>query len=112
MFGSVFYRGYSYGADDHVTVLRNSNNDFSSYILRFMQPLIEKVIEGTFTYSRNFYPSDALHIEIPLPMYNGEIAYEFMEKFIRVIEKLVIKDLVIWADKKIRATKLIVKYKI
>ena len=31
-----------------------------------------------------------------------------MEDFIKVVEKLVIKDVVIWADKKIEATKQVV----
>ncbi len=36
---------------------------------------------------------------------NGEIDYKFMEDFIYAIEKMVIKDVVLWADKKIEATK-------
>lgn len=37
---------------------------------------------------------------------NGNnIDYQFMEDFIKVVEKLVIKDVVIWAEKKIEATK-------
>ena len=39
---------------------------------------------------------------------NGEIDYEFMENFIKAIEKLVIKDVVLWADKKIEATKKVI----
>ena len=38
----------------------------------------------------------------------GEIDYEFMENFIKAIEKLVIKDVVLWADKKIEATKNVI----
>ena len=44
-------------------------------------------------------------LEIEVPTLNGEIDYKFMEDFIYAIEKLVIKDVVIWADKKISATK-------
>ena len=39
---------------------------------------------------------------------NGEIDYEFMENFIKAIEKLVIKDVVLWADKKIESTKKVI----
>ena len=39
---------------------------------------------------------------------NGEIDYEFMENFIKAIEKLVIKDVVLWADKKIETTKNVI----
>ena len=43
-----------------------------------------------------------------LPVKDGEIYYEFMENFIKAIEKLVIKNVVLWADKKIEATKKVV----
>lgn len=39
---------------------------------------------------------------------NGEIDYDFMENFIKAIEKLVIKDVVLWADAKIEATKKVI----
>ncbi|MCX0407615.1 restriction endonuclease subunit S [Clostridium perfringens] len=108
MFGNVFFRGYEYGADDHVTVLENNKNKFSRYVLQFIQPLIEKFIEGKFAYSRNFYPKDSYDIKIKLPINNGKLDSEFMEKFIIVVQKLVIKDLVICANKKIEAMKRLV----
>lgn len=40
-----------------------------------------------------------------IPTYNSKPNNDFMSDFIRVIEKLVIKDVVIWADKKVEATK-------
>lgn len=43
-----------------------------------------------------------------LPIKDGEIYYEFMENFIKAIEKLVIKDVVLWADKKIEKTKKVI----
>jgi hypothetical protein len=45
---------------------------------------------------------------ILLPTLDGEINFSFMGNFIKAIEKLVIKDVVLWADKKIEATKNIV----
>ena len=44
-------------------------------------------------------------LEIEVPILNGEIDYKFMEDFIYAIEKLVIKDIVIWTEKKIETTK-------
>ncbi|WP_064614679.1 restriction endonuclease subunit S [Streptobacillus moniliformis] len=46
--------------------------------------------------------------KIQLPTKNGKIDYEFMEDFIRVIKKIVIKDVVIYADRKIEVTKKVV----
>ena len=53
MFGSVFYRSFNYGADDHVAVLTSSEQKYSKYVLLYIAPLIQKVISGRFDYSRN-----------------------------------------------------------
>lgn len=42
---------------------------------------------------------------IKLPTKNGQIDFEFMENFIRAIEKTVIKNVVIYTDEKINLTK-------
>ena len=52
--------------------------------------------------------SSISEIKILLPTLSGEINFSFMENFIKAIEKLVIKDVVLWADKKIEATKKVV----
>ena len=46
-------------------------------------------------------------IEMPIDT-NEDIDYEFMEKFIAIIQKVVIKDLVKWTDKKIELTKRVI----
>ena len=46
---------------------------------------------------------------IYLPTRNCEIDYAFINSFISAIQKLVIKDVVLYADSKIEATKSIVK---
>lgn len=47
-------------------------------------------------------------LKIVLPTNNNKIDYPFMSDFIKVIEKIVIKDLVEWTDKKIATTKEVV----
>jgi len=46
---------------------------------------------------------------ILLPQVNGEIDFNYMEDFISAIQKLVIKDVVRYADRKIAGTKQITK---
>ena len=46
--------------------------------------------------------------EISIPIKNGEIDYDFIANFLKAIEKLVIKDVVLWANKKIEATKKVI----
>ena len=45
---------------------------------------------------------------IQLPSKNGEPDYSSMETFISAIQKLVIKDVVLYADRKIGATKKLI----
>lgn len=107
MFGSAKYRNYRYGADDHVAVVHTEN--LSKHAAIYVTTAIHKVANaGRFSYARNFYAKDADELSILLPISNGEIDYDFMGNFIRAIEKLVIKDVVLWADKKIEATKSVV----
>ena len=107
MFGSSKYRNYKYGADDHVAVVHTEN--LPKHTAIYVATAIHKVANaGQFSYARNFYAKDADELNILLPVFNGEICYEFMNDFIKAIEKLVIKDVVLWADKKIEATKKVV----
>ena len=107
MFGSSKYRNYKYGADDHVAVVHTEN--LPKHAAIYVATAIHKVANaGQFSYARNFYAKDADELNILLPVLNGEICYEFMNDFIKAIEKLVIKDVVLWADKKIETTKKVV----
>ena len=49
--------------------------------------------------------------DIRLPEKNGKIDFAFMENFISAIKKLVIKDVVLYADRKIEKTKDVIKRK-
>ena len=46
--------------------------------------------------------------KIKLPVKGGKIDFDFMESFISAIQKLVIKDVVLYKDKKIESIKKIV----
>lgn len=102
MFGNTFYRGYEYGADDHVAVLYNSEKKYSKKVLQYIQPCINKAIAGKFSYARNFYASDAPDVEIDLPVTdNGQLDTKFMESYISVIEKKVVYNLRSKMDEKL-----------
>ena len=49
--------------------------------------------------------------DIMLPTKNGQIDFEYMETYINAIKKLVIKDVIVFADQKITATKEIINKK-
>lgn len=107
MFGSAKYRNYKYGGDDHVAIVHTEN--VPKYAAIFITSAIHKASHcGKFDYSKNFYAKDADELYISLPSVNGDIDYKTMEIISSAIHKLVIKDVVLYADKKIEATKTIV----
>lgn len=105
MFGSAKYRNYDYGADDHVAVVHTEK--LPKHASVFVTAAIHKASHtGKFDYSNNFYASDADELNIMLPITSDDSPdYAFMETFISAVQKLVIKDVVLYADKKIAATK-------
>ena len=107
MFGSAKYRNYRYGADDHVAVVHTESIPMKAAI--FVTSACHKAAHtGKFDYGHNFYAKDADALNIQLPIKYGKPDYETMETLISAIQKSVIKDVVLYADKKIEATKYIV----
>ena len=107
MFGSAKYRNYRYGADDHVAIVHTEK--LPKFASIFTTTAIHKSAHsGKFSYSRNFYAKDADELDILLPVVNGVPNYSGMALLISAIQKLVIKEVVIYSNKKIKATKEIV----
>lgn len=107
MFGSAKYRNYDYGGDDHVAVVHTEK--LPKYASVFITTAIHKSSHnGQFDYGKNFYAKDADELNILLPTFNGNPDFVAMETFISAIHKLVIKDVVLYADRKIEATKNVV----
>ena len=104
MFGSAKYRNYRYGADDHVAVIHTESVPMKAAI--FVTSACHKAAHtGKFDYGHNFYAKDADALDIELPTKDGKPDYEAMELLISAIQKLVIKDVVLYADRKIVKTK-------
>lgn len=107
MFGSAKYRNYKYGGDDHITVVHTEK--LSKFAAIFTTAAIHKSSHtGKFDYGHNFYAKDADELWISLPTKDKQPDYDTMEIIVSAIQKLVIKDVVVYADKKIEATKNVV----
>ena len=83
----------------------NFNKDIAQYFIcwlnkkqNFYQSHLVRDFEGLFNETKILLPISE----------DGKINYKFIKDFIKAIEKLVIKDVVLWADKKIEATKKVV----
>ena len=100
MFGSAKYRNYQYGADDHVAVVHTESVPMKASI--FLTSAIHKAAHtGKFDYGHNFYAKDADALDIMLPTKDGKPDYDAMATLISAVQKLVIQDVVIYADKRI-----------
>ena len=108
MFGSAKYRNYQYGGDDHVAIVHTESIPMKAAI--FVTSACHKAAHtGKFDYGHNFYAKDADALNIMLPAKNGKPDYEAMELLISAIQKLVIKDVVLYAERKIAATKQVIE---
>ena len=107
MFGSAKYRNYRYGGDDHVAIVHTEALPKLASI--FVTSAIHKSSHnGQFDYSKNFYAKDADALNIQLPSRNGLPDYDCMATFISAIQKEIIKDVVLFANRKIGMAKKIV----
>lgn len=99
MFGSAKYRNFKYGGDDHIAVVHTDK--LSKYASAFVTSAIHKSsYNGQFSYGRNFYAKDADALNISLPVKDNKPDYGTMETIISAIHKLVIKDVVLYVERK------------
>lgn len=99
MFGSAKYRNYKYGGDDHIAVVHTEK--LPKFASIFVTTAIHKSsYNGQFHYGRNFYAKDADELNISLPVKQQEPDYATMETVISAVQKLVIKELVLFVDRK------------
>ncbi len=104
MFGSAKYRNYQYGADDHIVVVHTEALPMKASI--FVTSAIHKAAHtGKFDYGHNFYAKDADTLNILLPTNDDQPDYDSMATLISAVQKLVIKDVVLYADIKVEKTK-------
>ena len=81
----------------------------SKETLFFITSSIQKSIKQKFCYEFKATWDRVQRENIYLPTKNNKPDYATMETFIKAVEKLVIKDVVLYADSKIKATKNVVK---
>ena len=105
IFGNAFYRNYSFGAGDDTGVYWNTQMQYSGKQMLFFASSMEKSIAGKFSYGKKLRSSQSLNIKMYVPVINGNIDLAFMDTLISAIQKLIIKDVVQYSDRKIAVTK-------
>ena len=109
IFGNAFYRNYDFGAGDDTGVYWNTERKFSREMMLFLTKTSEKALQGKFSYGKKLRSSQSLNFRMKLPTKNGTPDYDFMNTYISAIHKVVIKEVVLYAEKKIQATKEVIK---
>ena len=74
----------------------------------YLSTCIKKSLGNKYSWGDSVSNRKIQNDKIMIPVKDGVINYESMEKLISAVKKLVIKDVVMWADKNIGATKMIV----
>jgi hypothetical protein len=108
IFGNTFYRNYDFGAGDDTGVYWSDEKNYSKETMLFFVTSMEKSVFGKFSFGDKLRSSQSLNFKMQLPTQNNQPDYAQMETFISAIQKLVIKEVVLYADKKIATTKSVV----
>ena len=109
MFGNCFYRDYKFKADDNILVFDLESIPKGAKL--YIASAINKVINGLYSYSHQYRVKSFNNTIINLPTTtNGTPDWEYMEKYIKATEKVVIRDVVDWKDEIIEKTKEVVDY--
>lgn len=103
-----FYMEKDFYAGQFTKTIYPKFANFNSKIAHYFIALLNKnqqIYQGVLVrdFEKEFNKTSVI-----LPTINGELNFDFMENFIKAIQKLVIKDVVLWADKKINATKQVI----
>ncbi len=111
IFGNTFYRNYDFGAGDDTGVYWNDKENYSKERMLFFTTSMGKSVQRKFDYGKKLRSSQSFEIKMDLPIKDKSPDYEMMETFIKAVEKLVIKDVVLYTDRKITATNKMLKNK-
>jgi hypothetical protein len=106
MFGNCFYRDYEYKSDDNILSFGLNK---SRYVMLYFASAINNSISGRYNYGQQFRKGSYLKESIKLPIKSdGTPDFDYMERYIRAIEKVVIADVVKYKDKVIEETRKVV----
>lgn len=109
MFGFAFFRQFEYKMVTHARVFSLKPKFKITYKQGLFLASLFKHLKTKFGYDNMCSWAKIKDDKIQLPINkDGDINFEFMNNFIKAIEKLVIKDVVLYTDNKIKATKSIV----
>ena len=104
--GNVYPQPQRTGILYNAYMIKPNANIESAEVLMYLSKSIEKIIKGQYGYDNKATWDKVKHNIIYLPItQTGEPDFDYMERYIRAIEKIVIADVVKYKDKVIETTK-------
>ena len=111
--GKTFVVSYQkdnfYSNDSHNLALYLKEQNVTKSKQLYLATCIHKSLSHKYSWGNSISGSKIKSDKFQLPTKNNKPDYATMETFIKAVEKLVIKDVVLYADSKIKATKNVVK---
>lgn len=105
IFGNVFYRNYEYGMGDDTGAYWNESSEIPRKALLYLCTTIEKSLKDQYDYGHKLRSSRTSDFEISLPITDsGKPDYALMEHYIEALQKMAIKNVVLWKNKQIEVT--------
>lgn len=105
---TIFYQEKDYFTGDKIKVLYPKENFLNRLTGLFFATSIASSFKSFSWGSSSFNENIIKQQHICVPIFNGDIDCEYMETLISAIQKLVIKDVVEYSDRKIKATKKVI----
>lgn len=106
IFGNTFYRNYEFGAGDDTGVYWSKKKTYSSKIMLFFTASMAKALKGEYSYGYKLRSSKSSKLRIKLPSLNGVIDIQSIDLLISAVQKMVIKDIVVYAKDKRNSLRL------
>ena len=105
---TMFYQEFPYFTGDKIKILKPKFKEFNKLNVHFFLTAMRQSF-SVFAWGSSSFNVDTLKAQIiVLPSKDGKPDYKTMELLIAAIQKLVIKDVALYADRKIQATKDVV----
>ncbi|MGX2973720.1 hypothetical protein ACWIUH_01365 [Ursidibacter arcticus] len=109
IFGNVFYRNFEFGASDDVGVYWNSEKEHSKEVMLVLAASIGRALAGKFDYGYKLRSSRSHKLTCHLPVQNGSPDFALMAVLGKAIEKLVIADVVKYAEREMEAYERVIQ---
>lgn len=111
--GKTFVVSYQendfFSNDSHNLALYLKDKDKADKINQlFLATCVRKGLRHKYSWGDSISKQKIQKDKFMLPIKNNEIDFSYMNTLISAVQKLVIKDVVLWADKKIYATKRVI----